>query len=774
VILLIQDIYAQKKVVILGSSTAAGTGASTYSLSWVGRVQQYYRRNTTDGKDTIVYNLALGGSKTYNGLPTGYQPPSNRPYPDTARNITKALAYNPDIIIISYVSNDAMSGYSARETQNNLSSMSNIAKNAGVSCYVTTTQPRNDLTSNFLSAQLEVRKSVLDTFGNYALNYWDNLVTQDGLYKILPQYNSGDGIHVNDSGHAVLYRQVMGKNIFQTQPTFFTTASAGSILCYGSTTTLNVAASGGTAPYKYSIDGINYQTLNTFKVKAGNYTAYVKDNTNNIATTSILVVQPQQLVTTIQVKHITCFEKNDGSLAANSTGGISPYLYSLNNDAYKTNSRFDSLPPNSYAITTRDANGCLTKKTLQIAQPPKLEVSISATEILCYGNLATISAAATGGSGTKLYSVNGVTFQSSSNFSVKAGTYSVVAKDGKGCTASSNAINITQPPSISTSITKTDVSCYNLSNGSLSVVASGGVGKFQYSLNGITYQNSGTFNNLVAAKYSVYIKDSTGCSITSSQTITQPALLSVTLSAKPILCSGGSTTLVAKATGGKSTYLYSFDGGQTFKTSYSLSIKAGVYSVKVMDSNGCTASQTISISDPPLLSIQASKVNVSCYGNNDGSITVSGVGGFLPYQYSISGGTYQTSNVFNFLKAGSYTVRIKDSLGCIKALSITITQPTTPCSTSTITATNSIAVRNFSLNVKVVPNPSSSSFLVSMQGFDEGIVEIHVIDLEGRILYKTKVLSSKTLTFGSQLSPGIYIVEAIQGSKTKKVKIIKS
>ena len=72
------DLNAQKRVVILGSSTAAGNGSSSYANSWVGRVDAYYNKNTTDGADTIFTNLAVSGYATYNEMPNNFVPPPGR------------------------------------------------------------------------------------------------------------------------------------------------------------------------------------------------------------------------------------------------------------------------------------------------------------------------------------------------------------------------------------------------------------------------------------------------------------------------------------------------------------------------------------------------------------------------------------------------------------------------------------------------------------------------------------------------------------------------
>lgn len=213
--LLFGILHAQERVVILGSSTAAGTGASVYDSSWVGRLQLEYRKNTTAGNpDTIVTNLAVGGTTTYSAMPTGYAPPTGRPLPDPAHNITKALSFSPAVIIINFPTNDIGSGYTAKEYMDNLRYLYQYANAAGVKIYISTTQPR----SQFDFAKRRILRQLVDSinnnFGMYAINFWDDLVTNDDQYNLRAEVNSGDGVHVNDYGHRLLFQRVQAKNIF--------------------------------------------------------------------------------------------------------------------------------------------------------------------------------------------------------------------------------------------------------------------------------------------------------------------------------------------------------------------------------------------------------------------------------------------------------------------------------------------------------------------------------------------------------------------------------
>jgi lysophospholipase L1-like esterase len=142
-------VNAQKKIAVLGSSTAAGGGASQDS-AWIARLQAHYRKNTSDGVDTTIENLAVFGFVTYQVMPNNFVTPVN---PDRTlwpvnveKNVTKALSFQPDIIIINLPSNDVEiePNYNMKETMDNFRALYQHINAAGVRCYITTTQPRNN------------------------------------------------------------------------------------------------------------------------------------------------------------------------------------------------------------------------------------------------------------------------------------------------------------------------------------------------------------------------------------------------------------------------------------------------------------------------------------------------------------------------------------------------------------------------------------------------------------------------------------------------------
>jgi GDSL-like Lipase/Acylhydrolase family len=208
---------AQKKIAVMGSSTAAGSDASSYANSWVGKMTSYFRRNMSDGLDTVVFNIAEFGYATYHEMPTGFVPPAGRPLPDPDHNVTKALSFTPDIVIINLPSNDIAFGYTKKEMMDNLRLMKSTINAAGVKCYIATTQPGNHLTPAQCQFQRDLVDSINNNFGANAIDFWSDLVTNDGLNRLRDEVRAAPSLyHLNDLGHNFLFIRVRDKQIFLT------------------------------------------------------------------------------------------------------------------------------------------------------------------------------------------------------------------------------------------------------------------------------------------------------------------------------------------------------------------------------------------------------------------------------------------------------------------------------------------------------------------------------------------------------------------------------
>ena len=479
-------------------------------------------------------------------------------------------------------------------------------------------------------------------------------------------------------------------------PSFTETHTA--VLCNGgSTGTITVTASGGTAGYTYSKDnGANYQASNVFSGLAqGNYQIKVQDNNGcTTGTTTVAISQPSALSFTSSQTNVVCNGNNDGTITLDGAGGVIPYQYSKNNGgAYTSGSdpfTFTGLAPASYLVGITDANSCPTTfVSLTITEPTAVTFTTSKVDVLCNGNSSgSITVSASGGTGTLVYSKNGGTsYQASNVFSgLIAGTYSIVVKDANLCVTAPQSVTINQPASLpSFTETHTAVLCNGGNTGTITVSASGGTTAYSYTDdNGANYQAGNVFTGLSQGTYFVRVKDANGCTtLATSVNITQPTNLTVTVSQTNVVCNGNNDgTITLNGSGGVTPYTYSDDNGSNYLSGsdpYTFTgLAPAVYQAGIKDANNCVTSfTTVTITEPPVLAFTTSQVDVLCNSFNTGSITVNATGGSGTLVYSKNGGTsYQGSNVFSGLAAGNYSIVVKDANLCVTApQSVTINQP---------------------------------------------------------------------------------------------------
>ena len=474
-----------------------------------------------------------------------------------------------------------------------------------------------------------------------------------------------------------------------TQPTQINiTTSFNEPSCFGfSDGAISLNVSGATAPYQYSIDGgITWQTSNTFNaLTAGTYTIQIEDNNGCSYSASETITQPTVLVVSQgNVTNASCFNMADGSLSVNVLGGTSPYQYSIDGgNTWQTSNTFNNLLGGvNYNILIEDDNGCIDNISIFISQPT-IGVSSNANTVntLCFGDsTGIITISASGGTIPYQYSIDGgITWQNSNTFNgLAAGTYTVITQDLNNCSQNIN-VNVNEPNQVNISTSFTEPSCHGGSNGSISLNVSGATAPFIYAINN-NWQTSNTFNALAAGTYTIQIEDANGCSYSTSETITQPTQINITTSFNEPSCFGFSDGAISlNVSGATAPYQYSIDGGITWQTSNTFNaLTAGTYTIQIEDNNGCSYSASETITQPTVLVVsQGNVTNVSCFGGNDGSLSVNASGATAPYQYSIDGGTtWQTSNTFNTLTAGTYNIDIKDNNNCSDNVNITITEPT--------------------------------------------------------------------------------------------------
>ncbi|MEK6614914.1 MAG: gliding motility-associated C-terminal domain-containing protein, partial [Bacteroidota bacterium] len=207
-----------------------------------------------------------------------------------------------------------------------------------------------------------------------------------------------------------------------------------------------------------------------------------------------------------------------------------------------------------------------------------------------------------------------------------------------------------------------------------------GTSPFTYSWAG--GQTTSTISGLCAGAYTVTVTDAASATTTATVNITQPATsLTATATTTPASCLANNGSATVAASGGTTNYSYIWNtGGQT--TSAATGLTAGTYTVTTTDANGCTATQTVSVTSSNPMMLSTASTPTGCTINN-GTATANPSNGTSPYSYLWSNG--QPTTIATGLAAGSYTVTTTDANGCTATQTVSVTQTPNPTVIATAT-----------------------------------------------------------------------------------------
>jgi gliding motility-associated-like protein len=287
------------------------------------------------------------------------------------------------------------------------------------------------------------------------------------------------------------------------------------IACFGASTgSVTVSGSDGVPPYEYSINGGPYQTSGTFgTLTAATYSVTIRDANLNTFDVPVTLTQPGTAVSgTINSQtNIICHGGNTGSVTINGSGGVAPYRYKNGTGSYQTSGIFGSLTAGDYTITVEDANLCSFNILVTISEPPAIVLSISAfKDISCFGTTdGSVTISASAGNIPYEYSLNNGTYQASGTFTgIGPGSHIIVVRDVNLCTATI-PVTFTEPAELTLSYSATEASCPDESDGSITLVVSGGTQPYNYIWDdGIT---TGDRANVEGGSYRVVVTDLNGC-----------------------------------------------------------------------------------------------------------------------------------------------------------------------------------------------------------------------------------------------------------------------
>ncbi|WP_276389030.1 T9SS type B sorting domain-containing protein [Eudoraea chungangensis] len=516
------------------------------------------------------------------------------------------------------------------------------------------------------------------------------------------------------------------------------------VSCFGGADgALEITISGYTGAYDYEVfDAAGVTTgitgsantstnpLSIIGLSGGNYFVRVRQTANPLCVEDSdisTIISPDMPLTAIvsPLANVSC-SNDQGEIIVTPSGGYGPYdIVLTNNTTTQTytvtgvNSNvFTGLSAGNFDVEITDNGGCIINEveTLILPMPITAGITATPTNLVCFGDTnASVSAINTlGGEGTYQYQLNyydptGTTIDFSSGGQLSptfdnlgAGVYSITISDNWSCGIETAQVTITEPSDVSSNLIQlSGLTC--IDQAELELSATGGTGPYEFSLDGTSFTAFDFGNTHVFTvpdgNYQYYVRDSFGCEASISNQISVDPLIPLTINldetAAIINCTGEATaTIIAEARGGLGNYSYELFGDATLtnliagpQTSNTFNMLAsGSYFIRVSSGDCIEVSTEVIITEPlPLQVVREEFTDVTCAGQNDGTITVEVSGGTGTIQYAISPflNQFDTENTFEDLEPGVYDVIAQDESGCFIPFQFTIIEPSPLAATFT-------------------------------------------------------------------------------------------
>jgi outer membrane protein OmpA-like peptidoglycan-associated protein len=465
--------------------------------------------------------------------------------------------------------------------------------------------------------------------------------------------------------------KIMNVTLTQPRPLVVQLDAVKNINCNGAQNgAIEISVAGGVAPFVYKWShGDTKEDVSG--LSAGNYTVAVTDANGHTQKIDATITEPPVFkAQVVSIGQILCNGQSSGSVDIKVDGGVMPYRYRWSNGQLSQD--LINVPAGEYSVKISDANNCEQSLSAIVIQPEQLNVNLAKiTPVNCNAETTgAIDITVTGGISPYKYKWSNGSITEDLN-GIKAGDYSVVVTDSKGCVQEISA-KITEPVVlvVREDIVK-NVDCNANATGAISVNVAGGVSPYQFSwTNGsVTKDISG----LKAGSYALKVTDANGCSKSYAKAITEPTkVIKKVDELKNVLCFDDAKGAInISVSGGVAPYRYKWSNGAVSQDI--VDVKAGKYSVVLSDANGCVDSLSATVTQNPALVIKPDVTNISCFGQKSGSIALSTSGGIAPYTYKWSNGAI-TQNIAA-LGAGNYSVQVVDSKGCTKTAGAQIIEP---------------------------------------------------------------------------------------------------
>ncbi len=493
--------------------------------------------------------------------------------------------------------------------------------------------------------------------------------------------------------------------------------NGSNVACKGSASgSATVSVNGGTPGYSYQWNDPNSQTTPTATgLVANNYEVTITDQNGCGLSKSIAIIEPSTPLTLNTTSEpVACKGGSTGTATALVSGGVAPYTYQWNDSLAQNTAQAVALKRGIYNVTITDAAGCVIVGSVFVQESSsQLTGTVSADEVQCFGDQnGSAQVTINGGIAPYFYQWNDAQGQTTPQaIDLKPGQYQITVTDDVGCTYTDSVIVAGPTQQIVHSFNRNAVSCFGLSDGSITVAATGGNGGFTHQWNDPNLTTGTVVTNLSAGYYTVTTTDAKGCTKSDSTFLRQPRPIALNLNTTPVFCKGLATgSIFINPSGGTAPYNYGLDGNTPNTNNKKENLAAGNYNIVVVDANGCQTDSVVAITEPDDdLTLIGNTKPVDCFGNNNGKAWLEILHGNPPFQIAWDDSLQQLGDTAFTLPSGRYKAIVTDNKGCEDSIAVTVAGPATPLDVAT-SATPAICFNDPSGSAAAAPSGGTAPY----------------------------------------------------------------